>query len=68
MLIDPLLSCIKKQAIVSNSMMQSAEWLIINRSVCFRKLTANLELNVGKFVLSTLKIFAVCKERALAET
>ena len=46
MMMRPLLSCIKRQAIISNSMMQSGEWLIKNRSVCLRKLTTNLELNV----------------------
>jgi (4S)-4-hydroxy-5-phosphonooxypentane-2,3-dione isomerase len=39
-----------------------------NRSVCFRKLTTNLGLNVRRFILSTLKIFAVFNKPALAET
>jgi hypothetical protein len=47
--------------------MQSAEWLIKNESACFRKLTTNLGLNVRKFVLSTLKLFAVPNKLALAE-
>ena len=46
MMMRSLLRCTKMQAIISNSMMQSAEWLIKNRSVCLRKLTTNLGLNV----------------------
>ena len=41
MMTRSLLSCIKRQVIISNSMTQSAVWLIKNRSVCFRKLTTN---------------------------
>ena len=62
-----LLSCIKRQAIISNSMMQPAEWLIKDRSVCFRKLIINLGLNVRRFVLSSLKMFTVSNKLALAE-
>ena len=68
MMTQSLLSCIKRQAIISNSMMQSAEWLIKNRSVCFRKLTNNLGLNARKFVLSTIKMFTVSNKLALAKT
>ena len=67
MMIRLLLSCIKRQAIISNSMLQSAEWLTKNESACFRKLTTNLGLNVRKFVLSTLKILAVPNKLAFAE-
>ena len=67
MMMRLLLSRIKRQAIISNSMMQSAEWLIRNRSVCFRKSTTNLGLNVRRIVLSTLKMFAVSHKLVLAE-
>ena len=68
MMMRLLLSRIKRQAIISNSMMQSAEWLIKNRSACFRKLTANLGLNVRKFVKPALKMCPVSNKLALAET
>ena len=68
MMMRSLLNCIKKQAIISNSMMQSVVWLIKNRYVCFRISTTNLGLNVRKFVLSTQKMFAVSNKLALAET
>ena len=68
MMTQSLLSCINRQATISNSMMQPAEWLIKSRSVCFRKLTTNLGLNVSKFVLSTIKMFTVSNKLALAET
>ena len=58
----------KRQAIISNSMMQSGEWPIKNRSLCFRKSTTNLGLNVRKFVLSTMKMFNVSNKLALAKT
>ena len=67
MMIRLLLSCIKRQAIISNSMLQSAEWLIKSRSVCFKKLTTNSGLDVQRFVLSSLKIFTVSNKLALAE-
>ena len=67
MMMRSLLSCTKRQAIISNSMMQSAGWVIKNRSFCLRKLATNLGLNVRGFFLSTLKMFAVYKKLALAE-
>jgi hypothetical protein len=67
MMMWSLLNCIKRQAISSNSMMQSAEWLIKNRSGCLRKLTTNLGLNVQRSVLPTFKMFTVSDKLALAE-
>ena len=54
---DGVLLTLKKQAIISNSMMQSAEWIIKNRFIFFRKLTTNLGLNVRKFFYQPKKCF-----------